>query len=184
MGITGIEYAAEEARSLLLIVDREFAFGEELRECSSYSGHVRRSDRWFPPCDLCRSRGYEQYTGAAGGLRRPRAPWKREGYYQMEGVRLETNSDLGGSQNVAFLDVGDYMDYYIDVAETGPYAVDYRTASDGFIGGLTLQLFDSAGGGDGPTDGKLPLHRRLAKLGVDGRLDRRPCRKAGTGYAC
>ncbi|RMG66492.1 MAG: carbohydrate-binding protein, partial [Bacteroidetes bacterium] len=68
-----------------------------------------------------------------------------EAYFFQVGTQLENTTDQGGGQNIGYLDPGDYLDYYIDVAEAGSYQVDFRNASDGGSGGLALQLVDSLG---------------------------------------
>ena len=68
-----------------------------------------------------------------------------ENFFNESGISLETTSDIGGGQNVGFLDIGDYMDYRINVTETGPYEVVYRTASDGHTGQVQLQRIEDNG---------------------------------------
>ncbi len=68
-----------------------------------------------------------------------------EDYFFQTGVQLENASDLGGGQNVGYLDNGDYMDYNIDVAQGGTYSVTYRTASQQ-AGQLEFQLLGANGG--------------------------------------
>ena len=61
-----------------------------------------------------------------------------EDYAAQNGVELENCSDTGGGQNLSFLDGGDYVDYEIDVEQTGTYAVQYRTAAESEIGAIQL----------------------------------------------
>lgn len=68
-----------------------------------------------------------------------------EGFFAMSGVQLETTTDVGGGENAGFLDPGDYMDYYVDVASAGVYSVEYRTASETSAGRVKLQMIDAAG---------------------------------------
>jgi len=68
-----------------------------------------------------------------------------EDYFFQTGVQLENASDIGGGQNVGYLDNGDYMDYNITVAHSGTYSVTYRTASQQ-AGQLELQLLGANGG--------------------------------------
>ena len=65
-----------------------------------------------------------------------------EDFFRMAGVETEASGDDGGTLNIGFLDPGDFLDYNVDVAEAGAYAVDYRTAADGFVGRFKLQLLD------------------------------------------
>lgn len=68
-----------------------------------------------------------------------------EDYFNEFGTQREFTSDLDGVYNLGFLDVDDYMDYDVEVANATNYTVSYRTSSDGFTGGVALQLIDSAG---------------------------------------
>ncbi len=62
-----------------------------------------------------------------------------EDYFRQEGIQLETTTDQGGGENIGYLDGGDYLDYYIDVAQTGTYTVEYRNASE-MPSSLKMQL--------------------------------------------
>ncbi len=66
-------------------------------------------------------------------------------YNFQSGVSLETTTDIGGGQNIAFLDPGDYLDYEVNVTNAGTYNVDYRTAAQFGTGGLEFQLIDGIG---------------------------------------
>jgi endoglucanase len=68
-----------------------------------------------------------------------------EAYFSQSGVELETTTDIGGGQNIGFLDPGDYLDYEINVETDGTYQVDYRTASLDATGAIELQLIDNDG---------------------------------------
>lgn len=68
-----------------------------------------------------------------------------EDYFFESGTGLESCSDVGGGQNIGYLNPGDYLDYYINAAYSGSFQVSYRNASNGFNGGLELQLIDSLG---------------------------------------
>jgi endoglucanase len=77
-----------------------------------------------------------------------------EDYVAQSGIELETTTDVGGGQNIGFLDPGDYLDYEVNVESTGSYEVDYRTASLNATGGIELQLVDQEGNSsllDAPT---------------------------------
>lgn len=68
-----------------------------------------------------------------------------EDYILQSGIQLENTTDAGGGQNIGFLDNGDYMDYFINVAQAGIYQVDFRTAAQSEIGAVELQLIDDDG---------------------------------------
>ncbi|MEM7654771.1 MAG: cellulase family glycosylhydrolase, partial [Bacteroidota bacterium] len=63
-----------------------------------------------------------------------------EDYSAQSGIVLETTSDVGGGENIGFLDEGDYLDYVVDVTEAGEYDLSFRTASQSEGGGIALQL--------------------------------------------
>jgi endoglucanase len=53
-----------------------------------------------------------------------------EGYTAMNGIQTENTSDVGGGQNVGWIDNGDWMDYNdINVNASGNYTVNFRVAS-------------------------------------------------------
>ncbi len=59
----------------------------------------------------------------------------------MAQVLAESTSDAGGGQNVGHIGTGDWMDYSVEVANEGYYAVAFRVAS---VGGGELQLLSDA----------------------------------------
>jgi hypothetical protein len=61
------------------------------------------------------------------------------------GIQLENTFDDGGGKNIAFLDIGDYLDYKIKVLEAGTYQVSFRTAALLNEGKVELQLIDENG---------------------------------------
>ena len=68
-----------------------------------------------------------------------------EDFFFQVGVELENTLDTGGGKNVGFLDATDYMDYYVNVAQTGTYKVEYRTAAPSEMGGIQLQSINNEG---------------------------------------
>ena len=69
-----------------------------------------------------------------------------EDYSAQVGIQLENCTDIGGGQNIGYLDLGDYLDYEINVQDSGTYALDFRTASQSADGAIELQLIDEEGG--------------------------------------
>jgi endoglucanase len=67
-----------------------------------------------------------------------------ENFYYQSGISTETTTDIGGGLNIGYTDIGDYMDYYINVTNSGSYIVNYRVASLENNGQLKLQIIDSA----------------------------------------
>jgi hypothetical protein len=62
-----------------------------------------------------------------------------ENYTAMYGIQTETTTDAGGGLNVGYTDIGDYMDYYVNVPATGSYTIDFRIASDVTTGKIELR---------------------------------------------
>ena len=68
-----------------------------------------------------------------------------EDFFFQSGIVLENTTDAGGGQNIGYLDAGDYLDYFINVAQAGIYAVNYRTAAQSATGQIHLQQIDANG---------------------------------------
>lgn len=65
-------------------------------------------------------------------------------FYQL-GMELEECTDIGGGQNLSYLDGGDYADYLVNVAAPGIYRIDYRTAAQSETGQIQLQKIETNG---------------------------------------
>ena len=59
------------------------------------------------------------------------------------GVAAQPTSDVGGGMNVGWIDLGDWMDYNVDVAAAGTYTVSFRVATPNT--GASFQLRTSTG---------------------------------------
>nr|WP_241158340.1 carbohydrate-binding protein [Cohnella candidum] len=62
-----------------------------------------------------------------------------ENWSAMNGVQTETTTDTGGGLNVGWINVGDWIDYNVNVQTAGTYTVEYRVASNASTGQLQLQ---------------------------------------------
>ena len=74
-----------------------------------------------------------------------------EDFFFQNGVQLESTTDIGGGENIGFLDAGDFLDYRVTVGSGGQYSVAYRVASEGSDGKIQLQRIDENGA-------TIPLH--------------------------
>lgn len=63
-----------------------------------------------------------------------------EDFIESKGIETETTTDTGGGLNIGWTDAGDYLDYLVDVTETGDYGVKYRVASLQQAGKIELQI--------------------------------------------
>ncbi|MDB4694690.1 carbohydrate-binding protein, partial [Flavobacteriales bacterium] len=68
-----------------------------------------------------------------------------ESYSYQVGVELEGTSDIGGGQNVGYLDAGDILEYQVQVSNSGFYNVDFRTASLDGTGAVLVRLIRENG---------------------------------------
>ncbi len=65
-----------------------------------------------------------------------------EDFFNQSGIELESTNDEGGGQNIGFLDQGDFLDYFIDVAQTGTYLIEYRTAALSEQGAVSISIIE------------------------------------------
>mmetsp|Transcript_6839 Transcript_6839/g.15117 ORF Transcript_6839/g.15117 Transcript_6839/m.15117 type:complete len:967 (+) Transcript_6839:113-3013(+) len=63
-----------------------------------------------------------------------------ESYCDQEGVEIETTSDLGGGQNIGFLDFGDFTEYNIQVDASNQYTFEARVASEWSSGLMEVRV--------------------------------------------
>lgn len=52
-----------------------------------------------------------------------------ESFTTMSGIQTESTGDVGGGQNVGYIDNGDWMNYSVNPAATGNYTMRFRVAS-------------------------------------------------------
>jgi hypothetical protein len=55
--------------------------------------------------------------------------FEAENYSGMFGIQKETCTDVGGGQNISYVDAGDWLDYNVNVTAAGTYKVTFRVAS-------------------------------------------------------
>ncbi|KAA5825212.1 carbohydrate-binding protein [Algibacter amylolyticus] len=69
-----------------------------------------------------------------------------EDYTAMNGIRTETTGDVDGGLNVGYIDPGDWMEYQVDIANSGIFTLNYRVASKNGGGSVEVLV-------DGETQG-------------------------------
>ena len=47
----------------------------------------------------------------------------------MSGIQVEQTSDVGGGDNIGFIEAGDWWEYTLDIGSAGSYNIEYRVAS-------------------------------------------------------
>ncbi|WP_332367896.1 carbohydrate-binding protein [Spirosoma telluris] len=62
-----------------------------------------------------------------------------ESYDTMQGIQVETTSDIGGGQNISNIDDGDWLDYSVTVPQDGVYTFKFRVAN-GWGDGAKFEL--------------------------------------------
>ena len=64
-----------------------------------------------------------------------------ENSVQMSGIQTENTTDIGGGQNVGYIDAGDWMSYNVTIPSSGIYTIEYRVASQNGGGQIRLEQF-------------------------------------------
>jgi chitodextrinase len=62
------------------------------------------------------------------------------GQYRSDGVDIEATTDTGGGFNVGWIDVGEWLEYTVNVATTGSYTLEARVASLSTGGTLHVEM--------------------------------------------
>lgn len=65
----------------------------------------------------------------------------RGNIYRTSAVEISTTSDSGGGYNIGYTRAGEWLEYTINVSQSGSYTLDVRVASDG-VGGTMHFEFD------------------------------------------
>lgn len=63
---------------------------------------------------------------------------RAENYTNMSGIDIEKTQDVGGGNNVGWIDANDWMSYNINVVESKTYIAKYRYASERASGNIVL----------------------------------------------
>ena len=136
INIESITLDDENARVLIVTLSDALSFGDEIK--ISYSGsNLQSSDgsKLATFQDQIVENGLDVVYAIPG-------KFEAEDYFNESGIQLESTTDNGGGQNVGFLDVGDFMEYKINIVQAGNYAVDIRTAALEEMGGIKMELID------------------------------------------
>jgi hypothetical protein len=70
-----------------------------------------------------------------------RTPGNNTGLYRSDDVDLQTTTDAGGGYKVKTAEAGEWLNYSVQIATSGTYAIDVRVASNG-AGGIFFVVVD------------------------------------------
>ncbi|MGK4569388.1 carbohydrate-binding protein [Flavobacterium sp. 3HN19-14] len=65
-----------------------------------------------------------------------------ENFFFNYGLTTETANDTGGTLAINYTDSGDYLDYLVNVGETGNYTIEYRYSAESATSKIKLQLIN------------------------------------------
>ena len=65
-----------------------------------------------------------------------------ENYISMEGIQTQPTDDIGGGENIGWIDSGDWLEYDVNILATGTYKLNYRIASESQAGIIQLENGD------------------------------------------
>ncbi|MDI1256542.1 MAG: carbohydrate-binding protein [Flavobacterium sp.] len=65
-----------------------------------------------------------------------------EDFFFNNGLTTETANDTGGTLAINYTDSGDYLDYLVNIGETGNYVIDYRYSAESATAKIKLQLIN------------------------------------------
>jgi len=63
-----------------------------------------------------------------------------EDFDSQSGIRVEATSDIGGGQNIGYIENNDYAEYNVNVPSAGVYTLEMRLASNTNGGDISLQI--------------------------------------------
>ena len=135
--ITNVALNADNPRIITFTVDETLYAGDLIR--MDYTG----SDIFATDGMILNTFDFREVRNTVPVISPIPGRMEAEDFFFQVGVELENTFDTGGGKNVGFLDSGDYMDYYADIAQEGLYRVEYRTAAPSETGGIQLQLVNS-----------------------------------------
>lgn len=63
-----------------------------------------------------------------------------EDYADMSGIQTEGSPDLGGGEQVGYIDNDDWIEFEIDFPTAGIYGIQYRVSSEGSVGDMSVSI--------------------------------------------
>jgi alpha-L-fucosidase 2 len=136
VGIAGISVSG---KSINLLIDNALWF-DDVIELDYKGGNVKAYDNGiledFVKLQISNNLTEPAYKNVPGKI-------QAEDYYLMKGIQLESTSDVGGGQNVGYIDNGDWLEYVLLVPETREYKLTCRVAANHSSAQLDFLVSDS-----------------------------------------
>lgn len=140
--VTSVDFTAESPRVITLVLEEQLLYHDTVSV--SYSGSSIITQSGVVMEDFANeSVTVELENGVIPHVVPGRI--QAESFILNNGFEMEETEDNGGGMNLGYTDNGDYLDYMVDVQESGTYEVKYRVASQGNGGALALKLIPDEG---------------------------------------
>lgn len=139
LSITNAVQDPDNDRNILLTISQELIFSDLIK--ISYSGSQLQATDGIS----LQAFSNQEVQNRIPQLHEIPGKIQAEAYFNQVGIQTENSTDTGGGLNIGYTDVGDYMDYEVDIKESGEYLVDYRIAAESENGGVELRLMDDSG---------------------------------------
>lgn len=135
INVTDASLKTGDSTTIVLTLEMKAKKGDTLT-VNYTAGNVQSADSGF----LQTFQNQEVYNTLDEPVLMHQIPGKieAEDYFSMKGVQTEATSDIGGGLNVGWIDNTDWLDYYVNVQESGSYDVDIRIASQSQAGQFLL----------------------------------------------
>jgi beta-glucosidase len=125
VGVTGFQVSPLGGNILLLALDTVCGESDELT-VSYLSGDLQSDDGGVLPTFLAEP--VINFLPYASGIHAIPGRIEAESYSAMSGIQTEATTDVGGGENVGWIDAGDWMEYECLVQTAGTYEIVFRTA--------------------------------------------------------
>jgi len=125
IGVTGFEVSSLGDNILLLELDQLCQDTDEL-SVSYVTGDLQSEDGGILPAFS--EEPVINILPYVGSVHAISGRIEAEDYFAMSGVQTEGTTDVGGGENVGWIDAGDWMEYECQVERAGVYEIVFRTA--------------------------------------------------------
>jgi beta-glucosidase len=125
VGVTGFQVSSLGDNILVLDLDQT-CLDTDVLTVAYDSGDLRAEDGGILPTFTAEP--VINILPYLGGVHAVPGRVEAEDYFSMAGVQTEGTTDVGGGENVGWIDAGDWLEYEVLVPSAGTYDIDLRTA--------------------------------------------------------